>query len=50
MNDEVKMIPIEQIRIVNYRHRDPKRFAVIVQNIKTMFRKSEKKIENEIYR
>ena len=36
MNDEVKMIPIEQIRIVNYRHRDPKRFAAIVQNIKNV--------------
>jgi ParB family transcriptional regulator, chromosome partitioning protein len=36
MNDEVKMIPIEQIRIVNHRHRDPKKFAAIVQNIKNV--------------
>jgi len=36
MNDEVKMISIEQIRIVNHRHRDPKRFAAIVQNIKNV--------------
>ena len=36
MNDEVKMIPIEQIRIVNPRHRDPKKFAVIVQSIKNV--------------
>jgi len=36
MNDEVKMIPIEQIHIVNHRHRDPKKFAAIVQNIKNV--------------
>jgi ParB family chromosome partitioning protein len=36
MNDEVKMIPIEQIRIVNHRHRDPKKFAVIIQSIKNV--------------
>ena len=36
MNDEVKMIPIEQIRILNHRHRDPKKFAVIVQSIKNV--------------
>ena len=36
MNDEVKMIPIEQIRILNPRHRDPKKFAVIVQSIKNV--------------
>ena len=36
MNDEVQMIPIEQIRIVNQRHRDPKKFAAIVQNIKNV--------------
>src|SRR5471032_874745 len=36
MSDEVKMIPIEQIRIVNHRHRDPKKFAAIVQNIKNV--------------
>ena len=36
MNDEVKMIPIEQIRIVNPRHRDPKKFAAIVQSIKNV--------------
>ena len=36
MNDELQMIPIEQIHIVNPRHRDPKRFEVIVQNIKNI--------------
>jgi ParB family chromosome partitioning protein len=36
MNDELQMIPIEQIHIVNPRHRDPKRFEVIVQNIKNV--------------
>ena len=34
MNDEIKMIPLDQIRILNYRHRDMKRFAMIVQSIK----------------
>ena len=36
MNDEVKMIPIEQIRILNPRHRDQKKFEVIVQSIKNL--------------
>ena len=36
MSDEVKMIPIEQIRIVNPRHRDPKKFEIIVQSIKNL--------------
>jgi ParB family chromosome partitioning protein len=36
MNDEIKMIPIEQIRIVNHRHRDPKKFAVVIQSIKNV--------------
>ncbi|MGH7991238.1 MAG: ParB/RepB/Spo0J family partition protein, partial [Limisphaerales bacterium] len=36
MNDEVKMIPIERIRILNSRFRDPKKFAVIVQSIKNV--------------
>jgi ParB family chromosome partitioning protein len=34
MNDEVKMIPLDQIRILNPRHRDAKRFVMIVQSIK----------------
>ena len=34
MNDEVKMIPLDQIRILNPRHRDRKKFEVIVQSIK----------------
>ena len=34
MNDEVKMIPIDQIRILNPRHRDKTKFEVIVQSIK----------------
>ena len=36
MNDEVKMIPIERIRILNPRHRDRKKFEVIVQSIKNL--------------
>ncbi len=36
MNDEVQMIPIDRIRILNPRHRDRKRFAVIVQSIKKL--------------
>lgn len=36
MKDEVKMIPIERIRILNHRYRDPKRFEVIVQSIKNL--------------
>jgi ParB family chromosome partitioning protein len=33
MNDEVKMIPLDQIRILNPRHRDAKKFMMIVQSI-----------------
>lgn len=36
MNDEVQLIPIEQIRVVNHRYRDPKKFAAIVQSIKNI--------------
>ncbi len=36
MNEEVKMIPIEQIRILNPRHRDKKKFEVIVQSIRKL--------------
>ena len=36
MNDEIKMIPIDQIRILNPRHRDRKKFEVIVQSIKNL--------------
>jgi ParB family chromosome partitioning protein len=36
MNDEVKMIPIDRIRILNPRHRDRKKFEVIVQSIKNL--------------
>jgi ParB family chromosome partitioning protein len=36
MNDKVKMIPIDQIRILNPRHRDRKKFEVIVQSIKNL--------------
>ena len=36
MSDEVKMIPIDQIRILNPRHRDLKKFEVIVQSIKNL--------------
>jgi ParB family chromosome partitioning protein len=36
MNDEVKMIPIERIRILNPRHRDRKKFEIIIQSIKNL--------------
>ena len=36
MSDEVQLIPIEQIFVVNPRHRDPKKFTIIVQNIKNV--------------
>jgi len=36
MNDEIKMIPIERIRIINPRHRDRKKFEAIVQSIKNL--------------
>lgn len=36
MNEEVKMIPIEQIRILNPRHRDKKKFELIVQSIRKL--------------
>jgi ParB family chromosome partitioning protein len=36
MNDEVQMIPIDRIRIVNPRHRDQTKFALIVQSIKNL--------------
>lgn len=36
MNEEIKMIPLEQIRILNPRHRDAKKFALIVQSIKNL--------------
>ena len=34
MNDEVKMIPLDQIHILNSRHRDAKKFVMIVRSIK----------------
>ena len=36
MNDEVTMIPIEKIRILNPRHRDKKKFELIVQSIRNL--------------
>lgn len=36
MNDEVQMIAIDRIRILNPRHRDPKKFELIVQSIKNL--------------
>ena len=36
MKDEIKMVPIERIRILNPRHRDRKKFEVIVQSIKNL--------------
>lgn len=36
MNDEVQLIPIDRIRILNPRHRDQSKFALIVQSIKNL--------------
>jgi len=36
MNDDIQMIPIDLIRIVNPRHRDPKKFELILESIKTL--------------
>ncbi|MGO8835882.1 MAG: plasmid partitioning protein RepB C-terminal domain-containing protein [Limisphaerales bacterium] len=36
MKDEIKMIPIDRIRILNPRHRDRKKFELIVQSIKNL--------------
>jgi ParB family chromosome partitioning protein len=36
VKDEVKMVPIERIRILNPRHRDRKKFALIVQSIQNL--------------
>jgi len=36
MNEEIQMIPIEQIRILNPRQRDQKKFEIIVENIKNV--------------
>jgi ParB family transcriptional regulator, chromosome partitioning protein len=36
MSDEIKMIPIERIHILNPRHRDQKKFVLIVQSIKNV--------------
>src|ERR1041384_2884804 len=36
MNDEVQMIPIDQIRVLNSRHRDQKKFELVLQSIKNL--------------
>jgi len=36
MTKEVKMIPIDQIRIINPRHREKRKFELIVQSIKNL--------------
>lgn len=36
MNDELQMIPIDRIRILNPRHRDRKKFEMIVESIKNV--------------
>jgi len=36
MSKEVKMIPIDQIRIINPRHREKRKFELIVQSIKNL--------------
>ncbi len=36
MNDEVQLIPIDRIRVLNPRHRDQSKFALIVHSIKNL--------------
>jgi len=36
MNKEIKMVPIDQIRIINPRHREKKKFEQIVRSIKNL--------------
>ena len=36
MNNEIQLIPIDQIRILNPRHRDKKRFEPVLQSIKDL--------------
>lgn len=36
MNEEVQMVPIHQIRVLNPRHRDRKKFELIVQSIQAL--------------
>jgi len=36
MKEEVRLIPIESIRVLNPRHREPKKFQTIVQSIKNL--------------
>jgi ParB family transcriptional regulator, chromosome partitioning protein len=36
MNDEIKMIPIDRIRVLNPRYRDRKKFEAIIQSIKNL--------------
>ena len=36
MKDEIKMIPIDRIRVLNPRHRDRTKFEIIVQSIKNL--------------
>lgn len=36
MSEEVKLVPIDQIRILNPRHRDQKKFELIVQSIRNL--------------
>ena len=36
MNDDIQMVTISEIHVLNPRHRDQKKFEVIVNNIKTL--------------
>jgi ParB-like chromosome segregation protein Spo0J len=36
MKDEIQMIPVDQIRVINFRHRDKKKFEVIVKSIENL--------------
>jgi hypothetical protein len=36
MKEEVKLIPIDKIRVINPRHREQKKFQAIVQSIKNL--------------
>jgi len=44
MKEEIKLIPIESIRILNPREREPKKFQSLVQSIKNLGLKSRLKL------
>ena len=48
MNETVTLIPVDRIRILNPRYRDPKKFAKIVESIKNLGLKKPIKISNRL--